>query len=430
MAKAVEPLPALAAELQEGLEGNPGPLRASLRDKPWLDPFKALHASDTFAAALVGSGFKDLDSWLIEAHRWIQDQNVPGVKPTAVDQVLRGTWNSLTSKISAGLQRTRLPGRLPDEGSVLAFVDGLDLCLLVGYRFVSAVPELRVIATIPNPRTVFDVVDILMQQPHEIRNELKTMMQSSHRLVWHRDVLIHVDRREDQGVFGPSIDTLHLAELITSRFADLPPDEQPARVLEVGTGSGLLSATALRNLSGVQAMAGFEVKPHSAFCTHRNWATNTEDRPGLFDKASLIVGRFDADLLAGAYDLVICNPPYIPRPPEDLAGRDGQGRHGAVAGLELLDELLDVAHRLVAPGGQLLLVVSSVTPRTRVTAPESFVDQWPWGEQGQAVLFELEEVFSSPTWLASLHSEGGLTMSGEYHEHRLHAVWLTRTEGK
>ncbi len=382
--------------------------------------------AQTFAAA---AGAADLADWLTKADQWVTGMYAPGHVPSPAEQALRLAWEFLVRRVSASLQRAREPGRLPASGGVLAFVDGLNLCLVVDYRFVLETPSLRVIEAIKAPRTVFDVVDTLLHRPHETRTELKRMLQSSHRLVWHRDVLIHVDRREEPNVFGPSIDTLHLDELIAARFAHLKVDEQPRRVLELGTGSGLLSASILRNMPGVDRVVGVEIEAASAFCTHRNWRANTEDLPGVLDrKASLVIGPYRPDVLAGSFDLVICNPPYIPDDPAAAEIDRQQARTVAVAGLELLDATLRASSKLVSPGGKLLLVVSSVSPPAYVSAPEGFTADWVWGAEGMPVLFEVEEVFARPAWLKRLVDAGGLTLAGDYYEHRLHAVWMTRTE--
>ena len=162
------------------------------------------------------------------------------------------------------------------------------------------------------------------------------------------------------------------------------PDEQPARVLEVGTGSGYLSASVMRNLPGVERLTGFEIDPAAAQCTYRNWQINTTDRPGMLaDKGALVVGAFRPDLLAGGYDLVICNPPYIPEDPAASRAAPRDDRHGAVAGLELLEGLLSASTDLVSPGGSLLIMVSSVTPREYIHTPKGFTPDWVWVRTGR-----------------------------------------------
>lgn len=422
----------LEAELEAALAGDIGPWRTALVERPWADPFRTLRADrDRELAVAQDAGFEDLSSWLKSANVWIDTMTRPGLVASAGQRVLHMAWESFQRRLSASLARTREPGRLPASGGVLAFVDGLNLCLVVDYRFYSQVPRLRVIDAIEAPRTVFDVVDVLLHRRHETRAELKRMLQSSHRLVWHRDVLVHVDRREEPRVFGPSIDTLHLAELIAARYGGLAEHEHPARVLELGTGSGFLATGVLRNLRGVKNLTGIELDASAAFCTHRNWRVNTMDLAGFIEKTALVVAPFRAELAPGGYDLVICNPPYIPDEPDAGQRDDVDGRHHAVAGLELLDDVLAASHDLVRPGGEILLVVSSVTPRSYVASPEGFDATWPWGEDGTPVLFEVESVFARPALLQSLAEAGGLSapaQADKYYEHRLHAVWLTRPE--
>ena len=420
----------LAKELSEALAGDPAPWRNALQRRPWADPIRALRAAPDLERELAAAaGSVDLGAWLKIAEEWVRELYVPGHKETPAEAVLRLTWEFLKRRLTQSIARAREPARLPRTGVVLAFVDALGLCLVVDYRFVEQVPSLRVVEAIGSPRSVFDVVDALIERPHETRTELRRMLQSSHRLVWHRDVLVHVDRREEPNVFGPSIDTLHLAELIAEKIATLPIDEQPKRVLELGTGSGFLTAAFLRNVAGTERVTGVELDSASAFCTDRNWRINTSDLPEVRDrKGALVVGPYRSDLLAGCFDFVVCNPPYIPEYPASVAAEREEGRRGAVAGLELLDHLLAESGSLVCPGGQMLVLVSSVTPRDYVAPPDGFEADWLWGEAGIPVLFEVEEVFAQPAWLDRLRRAGGLDVSGPYYEHRLHAVAMTRTE--
>jgi methylase of polypeptide subunit release factors len=425
-----QPRVELAAELTAALGGNVGPWTRVLEEQPWTDPFRAIRANADAERELTAAvNAADLPAWLKQADQWVQSMHVPGHEPSAAERILWTAWRAFDTRLTRALARAREPARLPVQGGVLAFVDALNLCLVVDFRFIRDLPSLRVIDAIVAPRTVFDVLDAFLERPHETRTEIKGMLQSSHRLVWHRDVLVHIDRRAEPRVFGPSIDTLHLAEVLLSRYTFSPPENQPKRVLELGTGSGMLSASVLRNLPGVERLTGVEVDFASAVCTYRNWEINTLDRPDALERrAALVLGPFRPDLLAGSYDLVICNPPYIPEVPDAAAADLREGRRGAVAGLELLEQLLAISHLLVAPGGSLLLLVSSVTPRALVAAPDGFAAEWPWGDDGISVHFEVEDVFSRPAWLKRLVEAGGVSHSGAYYQHQLHAVWLTRTE--
>jgi methylase of polypeptide subunit release factors len=125
---------------------------------------------------------------------------------------------------------------------------------------------------------------------------------------------------------------------------------------------------------------------------------------------------------------VVCNPPYIPDPPGGPIDRS-RLRTGAVAGLSLIDQILESLPALLSESGRLLLLVSSVTPPeyVRERVPSGFViASEPLGDAGQEVLFEVEEVFTRPGYLPFLESRGGLRMSEDSYIHQLHAFWITR----
>lgn len=139
-------------------------------------------------------------------------------------------------------------------------------------------------------------------------------------------------------VYEPSDDSHLLADVVR---------ELPAgRLLEVGTGTGLVAIHAAR--------AG-----HDVVATDVNGAAVRLAR-GNARRAGVDVGVVRADLTAGlrvaAFDAVVCNPPYLPTGDDErLAGPinaafDG-GRTGIDVALGLLDRLPD--------GGPPALVVCS-----------------------------------------------------------------------
>jgi methylase of polypeptide subunit release factors len=416
----------LEDELRAALEtGSTELWRGALEHSSAMDPFRALRNDQARERQITeAAGFPDLQSWFRSAAEWF-DNLGRSVDPPAVEvEILRLAWVRLIEQLGRRLGEARRSYPLPAEGGILVFVAGLEICLVVGYRFTGPgyVPALHVVDAWPDPRSVFDVVDDLLRRPHETRNELKRMLQSSHRLVWHRDVLAHVDRREEPHVFGPSIDTLHLAEIIARRYASGSVHHAPSRVLEIGTGSGFISAGILRHIEGVQLLLGVEPDIGSAVCTYRNLDLNAGK-----NRAALLVSHFSSDLVPGQFDLVVCNPPYIPDPPSGPVDRS-RHRTGAVAGIQLIDELLEALPRLVAPGGYALMMASSVTPPQHVIErlPAGFELVHELGADGEEVLFEVEEVFNRPGYLPFLLGRGGLWERGRSYHHRLHALAFIR----
>jgi release factor glutamine methyltransferase len=142
-------------------------------------------------------------------------------------------------------------------------------------------------------------------------------------------------------------------------------------VLDVGTGSGYVAATVAETTDA--RVVGSDLNPHA--CRRAREAG---------------VEAVRADLVApfrdGTFDWVLFNPPYLPTA-EDEERDDWMERalSGGESGREVVDPFLDAVRRVLAPGGGVLLLVSSLTGidavrdrarenglTTRVVSEESF----------------------------------------------------------
>ncbi|MDD1660729.1 MAG: methyltransferase [Methanomicrobiales archaeon] len=142
----------------------------------------------------------------------------------------------------------------------------------------------------------------------------------------------------DDQVYPVEADTRLLLE---AALAEVYPDD---RVLEVGTGSGTIAA-ALPAIAGVVAT---EINPHAASAARR-----------------LGVAVVRTDLVSGLCDrftLVVFNPPYLPTAPEErIPDWMERALDGGPTGREVIARFLhDVGH-VLAPGGRILLLISSLT---------------------------------------------------------------------
>jgi release factor glutamine methyltransferase len=117
------------------------------------------------------------------------------------------------------------------------------------------------------------------------------------------------------------------------------------RILEVGCGSGILSIHCA--LAGGKVTA-VDINPRAVECTLKNASRNA---------ARLEARR--SDLLSdvkGDFDLILFNPPYLPVKEKDDLGRAWSGGTG---GMEVVERFLEQAPLQLAPGGRILLLVSS-----------------------------------------------------------------------
>lgn len=137
------------------------------------------------------------------------------------------------------------------------------------------------------------------------------------------------------GVFPLGGDALALGE-----FAAIKPRW---RVCDLGTGSGALLLLLARRVEGALSLTGVELDARSAQTARDNLSAN-----GL--AGEILTGDLRENLLpAGAFDLVISNPPYFPA---------GGGKSAGPARSEefcSLDELCTAAARLVKNGGRFAL---------------------------------------------------------------------------
>ncbi|MEU8709787.1 HemK2/MTQ2 family protein methyltransferase [Streptomyces sp. NPDC048565] len=148
------------------------------------------------------------------------------------------------------------------------------------------------------------------------------------------------------GVYAPQHDTRLLMAAL-DREGIGPGTE----VLDVGTGSGALALHAARLGARVTAV---DVAWRALMTARLN---------ALLHRRRITVQRSDllSELRGRSYDLVICNPPYVPSPLGRLPG------HGAARAWEagrdgraVLDRICETVPAALRPGGRLLLVHSGL----------------------------------------------------------------------
>ncbi|TYL39207.1 methyltransferase [Natronococcus pandeyae] len=164
------------------------------------------------------------------------------------------------------------------------------------------------------------------------------------------------DRRDiGTDVYQPAEDSQLLAETVCDRLSSDDGDRSDERrgtgddrtVLEVGTGSGYV-ASRVADETGVRVIAS-DLNPH---------AVRQAREKGLETVRADLVSPF-AD---GAFDAVAFNPPYLPTDP-DNEWDDWMERalSGGEDGRAIIDPFLESVDRVLAPGGVVYLLVSSLT---------------------------------------------------------------------
>ncbi len=147
-------------------------------------------------------------------------------------------------------------------------------------------------------------------------------------------------------VYEPAEDSFLLADIA------LKEAEPGMRILEVGTGSGFVSAVLLANLKDIYLLAT-EINPHAARCARANGVEVI--RTDLFR-------GIKPEKLENRFDLILFNPPYLPTSrDEKVQGWLNYAFDGGISGRETLDRFLDDVRNYLKPGGKILVLISSIT---------------------------------------------------------------------
>ncbi|RXA19914.1 modification methylase HemK [Methanosarcina sp. MSH10X1] len=154
-------------------------------------------------------------------------------------------------------------------------------------------------------------------------------------------------------VYEPAEDSFLLAD---AALGEAKPGMQ---ILEIGTGSGFVSAVLLANFKGIRLVAT-EINPHAAICAKMNGVEVI--RTDLFK--GLRPRRPET-----CFDLILFNPPYLPTSKEEkVPGWLNYAFDGGISGRETLDRFLDEVRDYLKPGGEILVLISSITGLDAVKA--------------------------------------------------------------
>ena len=158
---------------------------------------------------------------------------------------------------------------------------------------------------------------------------------------WGLEFLLSAD------TLDPRPETETVVEAVLRR---LPNRDPPYRFLDLGTGSGCILLALLAEFPGATGF-GVDIAPGAAAA-----ARNNAKRLSFENRAGFVVGNW-AEAVAGRFDAVVANPPYIPAP--EIAGLPPEVRdhdpwralNGGTDGLAAYRAIAADVPRLLAPAG-------------------------------------------------------------------------------
>lgn len=207
----------------------------------------------------------------------------------------------------------------------------------------------------PDPVLLTDTARISELRPG-LRDAVFTLYQTYPRVVRYDGIEVAWSPNEYPRVWCPSIDTVFFAKNLKPYLADA------TSTAEIGTGSGFLTKFCIHHGTLKRAFAS-DINLDAVRC-----ASHTIEELEHGVSVSLVCPNADDETVGftGAFDILLCNPPYIPRP--------GERNDNPYEGLDLVAKLASQGSDLLSDNGVMLLNLSSLSS----DAPFEWLDDNGW----------------------------------------------------
>jgi 16S rRNA (guanine1207-N2)-methyltransferase len=132
-------------------------------------------------------------------------------------------------------------------------------------------------------------------------------------------------------------------------LADFFQGKKTGKVLEIGTGTGIISVL-LSDRKEIEKITALEVQPEMAELAEKNVKRNS-----LEGRIEVVLGDVKNMKAGNVYDYIISNPPYMPLDGKKINLHDNKALSRHEINLTL-EELVKNAKRLLKPRGQFFMV--------------------------------------------------------------------------
>lgn len=199
-----------------------------------------------------------------------------------------------------------------------------------------------------------------------------------------------------------------LAELILEEFSPWLEAEQLNRVLDLCTGSGCIGIATALALPHAQVDLA-DISPAALAVAQRNI-----QRHALEQRVSCRHSDFFSALQGEVYDLILTNPPYVPRVeaanlPAEYLAEPALGLASGDDGLDAACIILNEAANHLSPEGQLILEVGGSWQRLEQALPQIPLMWLEFSQGGDGVLIiRRDELLDAAAQLAAWRRERGL----------------------
>ena len=185
---------------------------------------------------------------------------------------------------------------------------------------------------------------------------------TGHQEFWGMDLIVSpavlIPRPETEHVIEAVLELVNVNRGGGQVRSECPPQTNPLRIADVGTGSGCIALALAKELPLAEIEAT-DVSPAALEIARANAARHQLENRIHFHQRDLLEGFHPA-----SFDFVVSNPPYVGESEEDqvqLEVRKYEPRNAVFSGptgLEVIRRLIPQAHAALKPGGWLVMEVS------------------------------------------------------------------------